>query len=372
MSLRVAVNLLWLVAGDVGGTESYATRLLRGVAQLDPIDVDVTLYALPGFADAHPDLAGHFELETAPIDGARRPVRVAAETTWLAARTRRVDVVHHVGGTIPLLAPSRRMLTIHDLQYLEHPEWFSEVKRRYLATMVPMSARRADLVTAVSEPVAAHVGEAFDVPPEQIAVVPHAVPRLPTDGPLPPELPDRYVVFPARSYPHKNHDTLLDALLLIPEAERPHLVLTGGPGRHHDELTRRLADPALARWVHHLGQVDEPVLGAVVAGAAGLVFPSRYEGFGAPVVEAMALDVPVVSSTASPLPDLVAGVGSLLDPDDVDGWAAAMVGLVSGRRPDGVDVEAGRARARVHRPEIAAETLVAAWRRAMGPDRSAQ
>lgn len=367
MKLRVAANLLWLVPDGVGGTESYATRLLGGVAELAPPDLELTLYALPTFAPAHPDLAAAFDVVTAPVSGARRPLRVAAETTWLAARTQHADVVHHLGGTIPVVAPGRRVLTIHDLQYLDHPEWFSPLKRRYLAATVPGSARRAEVVTTVSEPVAAHVERAFDVPPERIAVVPHAVPRPVTDGPVP-ELPDRYVVFPARSYPHKNHDVLLDALGRLGPAERPHLVLTGGPGRHHDHLARRLAAPALAEHVHHLGHVDDAVLGAVMAGAAGLVFPSRYEGFGVPVVEAMALGVPVVSSSVAPLSELVAGVGALVDADDVDGWATAMVDLVAGRTPTGVDVGRGVERAQAHRPALVAAALVDAWRRALGPE----
>ncbi|MEM8905820.1 MAG: glycosyltransferase family 1 protein, partial [Actinomycetota bacterium] len=254
-------------------------------------------------------------------------------------------------------APS--VLTIHDLQYLAHPEWFSPLKRHYLALTVPRSVRGADLVTAVSGTAATHVSAAFDV--DEPVVVPHVVPPL-LLGERPADLPDRYLVFPAVTYPHKNHDVLFDALASLPAGQRPHVVLTGGAGRHHEHVLRRIAHPSLGGSVRHLGRVDDATFGAVLAGAAGLVFPSRYEGFGVPVVEAMSVGVPVLSSTAPPLDRLVAGVGRLLDPGDVDGWAEAMVDLAAEGRPGGYDLVAGRRRAAEHDPVSTAETLVSVWR----------
>lgn len=353
------MNLLWLVPGQVGGTESYATRLLEGVAELAPDDVEVVLFVLPRFAAAHPGLADRFETRVAPIDGERRPVRVLAESTWLPWRGRDCDVVHHLGGTLPTIRTAAGVLTIHDLQYFAHPEWFSAVKLRYLTLTVPRSVRAAAAVTAVSAAAAEHVAEAFGV--ETPTVIPHVVPPLPVGTP-PDGLADRYVMFPAVTYPHKNHDVLLDAIASLPSEHRPHLVLTGGAGRHHDEIMRRLADPELAGHVRHLGRVDDATFGAVLAGASGLVFPSRYEGFGVPVLEAMSLGVPVVSSSTPPLDGLVGGVGPLLDPDDIDGWAGAMVRLVSDEPFVDVDVDAGRARAAEHEPRRTAAKLVEVWR----------
>ncbi|MEO1063074.1 MAG: glycosyltransferase family 1 protein [Actinomycetota bacterium] len=357
--MKVGVNLLWLVPGQVGGTENYAVRLLGGVADLAPSDVDVALFVLPGFAEAHPGLAARFEHRVAPVDGRRRALRVLAESTWLAARSRDRDLVHHLGGTVPTIRTAPSVLTIHDLQYLAHPEWFSAVKRRYLGLTVPRSVRAADLVTAVSGPAADHVVEAFGV--DRPAVVPHVVPELVVGSP-PPGLPDRYLVFPAMTYPHKNHEILLDAISSLEPARRPHLVLTGGAGRHHETVSARLADPAIADHVRHLGRLDDATFGAVLAGASGLVFPSRYEGFGVPVVEAMSVGVPVVSSSTPPLDDLVAGVGRLLDPDDVEGWAEAMAELAAGEPLSDIDVAAGRDRADQHRPSRTAEELVGLWR----------
>src|SRR6187397_2654101 len=95
----VAVNLLWCVPGDVGGSEEYLVRQLIGLAD-QPAGFVPTLYCLPAFVDAHPELATLYPMVTAAISGSERPRRVLAENTWLARRTRSADLVHHGGGTV--------------------------------------------------------------------------------------------------------------------------------------------------------------------------------------------------------------------------------------------------------------------------------
>ncbi len=111
----VGINLLWMVPGVVGGSETYLTRLLRGLTERDS-GLDYTIFALPQFAEAHPDLASHFEVAYAPLTGQMKSFRVAGENSWLAAQCRRrgMDLVHHGGGTMPaapLHAPSSRSTT---------------------------------------------------------------------------------------------------------------------------------------------------------------------------------------------------------------------------------------------------------------------
>ena len=119
MRQRVAINLLWMVPGVVGGSETYMTRLLRGLVEGES-DLEYTIFALPQFAEAHPDLASHYETLYAPLTGQVKSFRVAGENTWLArqARKRKIDLIHHGGGTMPLVRTTRSVLTIHDLQYL--------------------------------------------------------------------------------------------------------------------------------------------------------------------------------------------------------------------------------------------------------------
>ena len=134
--VHVGVNLLWLRSGRVGGTEDYAVRMLSAI----PLDLPVrlTLFVPPGFAEAHPALCEQHEVVISPV-GKRRPLRVLMENSWLAiqCRRRRISLVHHFGGTIPWVGNRPAIVTIHDLQPLDHPRRFSLIKRLYLRTMLP-------------------------------------------------------------------------------------------------------------------------------------------------------------------------------------------------------------------------------------------
>ncbi len=128
--------------GVVGGSEEYLCRQLLGLAELPEVEIDdltMTLFALRPFAAAHPDLAERYPIVPASTDGRRRGVRVACEHTWLLgrARERHLDLLHHGGGTMPRAQPAPGVLTVHDLQYLTYPQFFSTVKLTWLATAVP-------------------------------------------------------------------------------------------------------------------------------------------------------------------------------------------------------------------------------------------
>src|SRR5215203_2260840 len=148
--MNVAVNLLWCVPGDVGGSEEYLVRQLIGLAAL-PSGFAPTLYCLPGFVDAHPELTALYPMVPAAITGRGRPRRVLAENTWLARRTRSARLVHHGGGTVPTLGNGPVVLTIHDLQHLSHPEYLTATKLRYLQWTIPRSIRRASVVAVPTE-----------------------------------------------------------------------------------------------------------------------------------------------------------------------------------------------------------------------------
>lgn len=327
----VAVNLLWCVPGKVGGSEQYLARQLAGLAQTRSngasTALDVRLYAPRGYAAAHPELAGYDIVET-PSDGRNRAVRIARENTWLAARTRDADLVHHGGGTRPFRTSRRTLLTVHDVQYLSYPQYFSAVRLRYLSAMMPRSLHRATAVAVPSEYVRATLIERFGLDDRRVHVVVHGIEsvdrasldiagtkkRFGLDG-------LRYFIYPAITHPHKNHEFLV-ALLAGPWRRSPHhLVFIGGQGRAHDALTAAVAASGVSDRIHFTGHVGSADRDALVAGADALVFPSQYEGFGAPVVEAMGLGVPVVASDRTCLPGVV-GDGGLVLPLDVDAWAS--------------------------------------------------
>jgi alpha-1,3-rhamnosyl/mannosyltransferase len=342
VTARVGLNLLWLVPGVVGGTEEATVELLSALADDQPDDIEWRLYALEAFAAAHPDLASRFPTRLLALRGKLKPLRVAAEGTWLANITKRdgLDMVHHLGGTIPARSHVPAIVTVHDLQPFDLPENFHPVKRAYLHRMVPRTVGRARLVLVHSEFVRRSVLERFSVAEGKVRVVPAGV------RPLPPpkvardelreryELPEHWFVFPAITYPHKNHVTLVRAFARVAE-ERPDvaLVLTGRAAGAEGAVQHEIARLGLADRVRRTGRVARRDLLGLVAEADALAFPSRYEGFGLPVLEAMALGTPVIAAASTALPEVVGDAGRLVDPDDLDGWSSAMLeGLSADRR----------------------------------------
>lgn len=362
--LRVGVNLLWCLPGAVGGSEEYLVRQLTGLHDADPA-VDATLFVVPGFGAAHPELAARHELVIGSLDTRRRSRRVVSEVTWLPPRLRGVDVVHHGGGTVPPRSPHPVLLTIHDVQYRTFPEYLSRVKRQYLRIAVPRSIRQATVVAVPSEYVRSTILDGYRIDPDRVVVVPHGV-DPPTTTTPDDELrvrygigDRRYVVYPALTHPHKQHRFLLD-LFDGPWSDPDlALVLLGGRGLAEDEVAASIAALELGPRVIRPGRVTEADRDGLVAGAEALVFPSEYEGFGAPVLEAMALGTPVICSDRAALPE-VAGDAAMVRPLELDAWKGAL---------DEIDREsmaaAGRARAATFSTAASGAALAAAYRRCL-------
>ncbi|MFN2524880.1 MAG: glycosyltransferase family 4 protein [Actinomycetota bacterium] len=349
---KVGINLLWLVPGRVGGSETYTTRLLRGLAERGS-KLDYTLFALPQFAEAHPDLASTFKIAFAPLSGQWKSFRVAGENSWLAAqcRLRKIDLVHHAGGTIPPVRTARPLLTIHDLQYLYYPEYFTGTKLRYLKSMVPRSAEAARLILTPSEFTRRTVLERLHIDPGIVLVVPHGI--SPHDRGRPTrnirtvyELPDPFFVYPAITYPHKNHLVLIDAFARLLKVH-PHttLVLTGAKGSMEVKIFDEIRKLGIESRVRRLGYVPMEDLDALYYEASGLTFPSRFEGFGAPILEAMSCGCPVLAADATALPEVVSNAGRLISPDNPEDWSVAMTEMLEDESARSTMAKAGRARA---------------------------
>jgi alpha-1,3-rhamnosyl/mannosyltransferase len=343
MPRTFGINLLFVRPGVVGGTEDYAVRLLRAVAAHRDDDLTFVLYASEAFAAAYPDLVASFETRTVPF-AANRAWRVAAESTWLARAARGVDIVHHLGGRVPAFGPSRSIVTIHDLQPLHDPAQFSFLKRRFLAFALPRSARKAELIVGVSEWVRRSIVETLGVDAARTAVVsapcepldrgalvtaarvaalPEAVRRIIDRG-------DPFFVYPAITYPHKNHRVLLDAFARVArDSPRAHLVLSGGAGPADDDVDRQIARLDLTSRVVRAGRIERAQLDTTIALAQALVFPSRYEGFGLPVIEALRVGCPPIVADATALPEAVGGGGVLVDPTSIDAWRDALTRSLS-------------------------------------------
>lgn len=367
--LRVALNLLWCAPGRVGGSEEYLTRQLHGVAALAAADrctdVRIDVFASQAFMAAHQNLTESFEVSgpTWSLNG--QAVRILTEHTWLAAAARRADIVHHGGGTAPILGSGPQVVTVHDLQYLRYPENFSPARLRYLRYMVPRSVRRAAMVLVPSAYVRSTVLEAFGLRREQVRVVPHGfdAPRASsvTEG----ELRRRYglgdgpvLVYPAITHPHKNHVLLLTAMARHWRDPDLRLVLLGGAGSAESEVTQMVQSLGLSSRVIRPGRVSAADRDGVIALADAVVFPSRYEGFGAPLIEAMALGTPVVACDVAAASEVV-GTAGLLLADDPDAWAEVPAMLSSQRA---AMVAAGTRRSAEFSLTASAEALCGAYR----------
>jgi alpha-1,3-rhamnosyl/mannosyltransferase len=372
--VRVGVNLLWLVPGDVGGSEDYALSLVRELARVD--EIELVVFCQPALRRVYADLDDIATVVPGPGRGQVRSLRLFWENSWLPlqARRMRLDVLHHLGGTLPFVGSgggTRPVLTVYDLQPLVHPERFGRAKRLWLRAVLPRSAHRARMVLTLSEHVRQQVVRHLGTPAEQVLVAPPGVREARTGatqaaaaareryrlaGPL--------LLYPAISYPHKNHDVLVRAMPAVlahhPDAK---LVCTGRPGPHDEhigELARRLG---VARAVRRLGRIPRRDLDALFDAAAGLVFPSIHEGFGLPLLEAMARGRPILAADASAIPEIVGTNGLLLGPDDHAAWAEAIVELLGNPADAAALADAAGRGAKRFRWDETTPSLVALYQR---------
>jgi alpha-1,3-rhamnosyl/mannosyltransferase len=367
--LRVGLNLLYLKPGKVGGSEEYIRRIVDALDAVAAHEVELTLFVNRRFGAAHPKIEAAHETVVAPITGDRPPIRIAAESTWLARETsrRRLDVVHHVANTVPQIVTRPPLVTIHDLQPIVRPQDFGRVKGVYLRRRLGAAARKAKVVVAVSEYVRRLVIDRWDLDADRVAVV--SAPLIgPTNAPSTPDQPEApYFIYPAITHPHKNHHTMLRSFAAVAaRRDDVSLVLTGGPGAMEGEVRQEIGRLGLERRVRRPGRVPPDELDRLIAGATALTFPSRHEGFGLPVAEAMVVGCPVIASNATALPEVVGDAGLLVEPDDVRGWTDAMLRLLDDDSLRRRMIDAGRRQVAARTPAETARRMVAAYRFAAG------
>ena len=232
--------------------------------------------------------------------------------------------------------PGRTVTTVHDLSHHIYPQFHPPARIDYMRRMLPASLARASHVITVSESARQDLITHFGHPPERITAIPlgaNPAFRPHSAAELAPVLArlglqaQGYSLYVGTIVPRKNLDRLLDAYETLPEALRARypLVMAGSPGWRSEHTHARMAQAASAGWLHYLRYVAQADLPALYAGARLFVYPSLYEGFGLPVLEAMASGVPVVTSSVSSLPEVVGDVALSLAPQDTDALIAALL-----------------------------------------------
>ena len=311
--MHVGLNLVYLVPGETGGMEVYARELIPALLAEDDGDIRFTAFVSREAAAADGPWRDMPSV-TVPVRSANRAEWVRGEQLLLPrlAAARGVDLVHSLATTAPGWGRFRRVTTIHDLHYRTIPEAHFGVRALGMRVLVPLSARRSHRVIADSQATRDDVVEYLRVPPARVDVVHLGLGRRAQVEPRPFDAGGRRLLLTAAAKrPHKNLAALLDALALLPAADRPLLVLPGYPTPHEAELKQRAQALGITGDVRFLGWVDDGAMEGLYAAADAFVFPSLSEGFGLPVLEAMARGVPVACSNRPPMTE-VAGVAALL------------------------------------------------------------
>ncbi|MEN9648117.1 MAG: hypothetical protein RLZ17_153 [Actinomycetota bacterium] len=368
---QIAVNLLWLRTGQVGGSQEYLIRQLMGVSLNEEAKngYQVTLFVQKGFARHHPELAEIYKCVEAPAHRGARLARIALEQTWLAIKTRKFDAIHHGGGTMPRFGLRNTILTMHDVQYLSFPENFSRIRLAYLRKVVPSSLNSATLITTPSSYVRDRLISQFNLPVEKARVVRHGVDSaIGKDSTNETELRQRFrleskkVIFlPAITHPHKNHKFLLQLMKLHWTDKDLVLVCAGGKGRAEEEFMREVRRLNLDDRVMRMGRVSDSDRDGLMKLSLAMVFPSLYEGFGAPVIEAMIVGTPVIASNCASLPEVVGDAGLVL-PLELDAWSGALQIVQTQREKF---VTAGKLRAMHYSVKNSGSDLVEAYKAAV-------
>lgn len=309
--MTVVLSMLTLVPGGMGGSETYARELVR---ELGGRALDVQAVVSPvarGFSAPLPEAVAE-EFPTGPGTVARTRALLLAGLRHrrLSRRIALAGVVHYP-FTVPIpaaVAGQRSVVSLLDVQHHDLPGLFSRAERAYRSVTYDRAARRADAVITISHFCKQRIVDRLGIAPERVHVAHLGVriqdfsPRL--DGREP------FLLYPAKGWPHKNHATLLAAFSTL---RRRHpalqLVLTGATPQ---EL------PRVPDGVQVRGLVSHAELADLYGRAAALVFPSRYEGFGLPPIEAMSAGCPVAAAAAGSLPEVVGDAGVLFDPEDPD------------------------------------------------------
>jgi glycosyltransferase involved in cell wall biosynthesis len=315
------------------GISHYVEQTLLQLAQIDRVN-RYSVYTTRGLDQHALGLPPNFRVLPSRLPTINPRVRIPWEqlVAPLLLRRSRADLFHGVHSVVPIASPVPTVVTVHDLAFIRFTQTFRAYNRAYLDFATRLSVRRAARVLVVSEHTKREVVGMLGVHPERVVVTPNAVRehfRVPERAALEAfrvekGLPERFVLYVGTLEPRKNLTTLLDAYAQVVKRHNVPLIVGGGKGWLYDAVFQRLEQLGLREQVQFVGYIAEEELPLWYAAATVFVFPSIYEGFGMPPLEAMACGTPVIVSDSSSLPEVVGDAGLLAPPHDPVAFAEAL------------------------------------------------
>jgi len=320
---KVGINA-HLLSGTQGyrraGIHNYIGQLLTNLVSVDD-DFELTVYCNSGEA-----LRGSGLNVVSTLWPTEQPIiRILWEQlVWpLSAWQHEIDLLHSMAFVTPVAHPAPRIVTVYDLSFIHFPHQFPRLRRAYLSSQTRRSCRSARRIVAISEATRQDVHQHFEVPLERIDVVRPGVNQ--TFSPLPAGqvidfrerqgLPQRFILHVGTLQPRKNLPLLLEAFAEL-DRDDIALVLVGGKGWHYERIFERVRTLGIEGQVHFPGYVPDSELPLWYNAAALLVFPSYFEGFGMPILEAMACGTPVIAARTSAIPEVTGDAALLFDPPE--------------------------------------------------------
>lgn len=336
--MHIGLNLVFLVPGETGGMETYARELIPALLREREglrLTAFINRELLAAGEGPWSELA---EPVLVPVSARRRADWVRGEQQLLPGLAARsgVDVIHSLASTAPVWGRVTRVVTIHDVTYKIYPEAHFGMRSVGMRMLVPLSARRARRIIAPSENTKGDLVRLLHVPESRIDVVPMGVAAAPEPAPDLADVRRRYelgdtpvVLTTSAKRPHKNLARLLEAWALIPPERRGVLLLPGYPTPHERELRELAEHLGIAADTRFPGWIPTEDLEALYRLAQCFVFPSLYEGFGLPVLEAMARGVPVACSDRASLAEVAGRAARIFDPESPRSIADAIDEILS-------------------------------------------
>ncbi len=382
--MRIGIYTLFLTPGQIGGIETYLRHL---VTQLGKIDRNnrYTLFVSEHNRHIFNEISyPNFRKETISliptrsslVDRIFRKLKIVPSHIARQLNVYPVELLHYPGTTIDqpeIKTPC--ILTMHDLQHEYFPGFFSQEELAWRNRWFLPSAKKARHIITVSEFTRQTIIEKYDIMPQKITAIYHGISpifkavcnkKMIVSIRQKYGLPDQFVFFPANPWPHKNHARLFDAVNLLRQDYHTTVQLVlSGVWADKSGLSRLIARAGLANQVHLLGYLPYKELPALYTAASALVFPSLFEGFGLPALEAMACGCPVICSNTTSLPELVGDAAILIDPVDVAQIAEAIYNVLHDQSLRKSLVEKGLLQAKRFTWKNAARQTVAVYENAL-------